>query len=128
MSWVANVMVSADASDWKNVEALSDCLRDEAPRRQQPGVVGVGSLRLITGPDAAWGGGKNPECEIWAGALNHADLDALRRRFAGMPWHEPNAVQLLIMDQEEAFFHLWMMRDGELKQYAPLQPSEKGDA
>ncbi|MGW9133264.1 squamosa promoter-binding protein 15 [Streptomyces sp. NPDC055681] len=94
------MMVSVDASDWKNVETLSDWLRDEAPRRQQPGVVGVGSLRLITGPDTAWGGGKNPDCEIWAGALNHADLDALRRRFAGMPWHEPNAVQLLIMDQE----------------------------
>ncbi|MGW3692149.1 hypothetical protein [Streptomyces sp. NPDC005125] len=31
MSWVANVMVSADASDRKNVEALSDW---EGSRRQ----------------------------------------------------------------------------------------------
>jgi hypothetical protein len=128
VSWVANVMVSADASDWRNVEALSDWLRDEAPRRRQPGAVGVGSLRLITGPDAGWGGAKNPECEVWAGALNHADLDALRQRFAGTPWRVPGAVQLLIMDQEEWFFRLWMIRDGELRQYAPPAPSEEDDA
>ncbi|MEU9284860.1 squamosa promoter-binding protein 15 [Streptomyces sp. NPDC048275] len=125
---MANVMVSADAADGQNVEALSDWLRDEAPRREQPDVLGVGSLRLITGPDGAWGGGKNPECEVWAGALNHADLDELRRRFAGTPWREPNAAQLLIMDQEEVFFRLWMIRGGELRQYAPWEASEQEDA
>ncbi|WP_411574180.1 squamosa promoter-binding protein 15 [Streptomyces fradiae] len=128
MSWVANVMVSADASDWQNVEALSDWLRGQAPRRYQADALGVGSLRLITGPGNTWGGGKSPECEVWAGALNHADLDALRARFAATPWQRPNAVQLLITDQEEAFFRLWMIRHGELRQYAPLQPSEADDA
>jgi hypothetical protein len=127
MSWVANVMVSADASDRQNVEAFSDWLREQAPLRHQADALGVGSLRLITGPDNAWGGGKNPECEVWAGALNHADLDALRQRFAATPWQQPNVVQLLIMDQEEAFFRLWMIRQGELRQHAPLQPSEEDD-
>ncbi|WP_432158936.1 MULTISPECIES: hypothetical protein [unclassified Streptomyces] len=72
-------------------------------------------------------GGKYPECEVWAGALDHADLDALRRRFAETPWRQPNAVQLLVQDQEESFFRLWMIRGGELRQYAPLEPSEEDD-
>ncbi|AIR99565.1 hypothetical protein [Streptomyces glaucescens] len=88
------------------MEALSDWLRDQAPLRHQADALGVGSLRLITGPDNAWGGGKNSECEVWGGALNHADLDALRQRFAETPWQQPNAVQLPILDQEEAFFRL----------------------
>ncbi|MEY9993006.1 hypothetical protein ABIE67_005038 [Streptomyces sp. V4I8] len=106
MSWVANVMISADGADQPHVEALSDWLRDEAPLRGQPDHSGV-------------------ECRVWAGALNHCDLDALRQRVAESPWREPNIVQLLVMDQEESFFRLWMIRGGELRQFAPLEPSEK---
>lgn len=29
------------------------------------------------------------------------------------------------MDQEESFFRLWMIRGGELRQFAPLEPSEE---
>lgn len=60
--------------------------------------------------------------------LNHADLDALRRRFAETAWRLPNAAQLLIKDQEDCYFRLWMIRDGRLAQYAPLEPSEEDDA
>ncbi|MFJ4788640.1 hypothetical protein [Streptomyces sp. NPDC088794] len=44
-----------------------------------------------------------------------------------MPWCEPNLVQLLVMDQEEGFFRMWMIRDSELRQFAPLQPNEKDE-
>lgn len=126
MSWVTNVMISVDMVDNVNVEALSEWLRTEAPRQAQPEAHGVGFLKLIT--DAGnnqWGGWKQPECQMWAGALNHADLDALRQRFFETPWREPNMVQLLVMDQEENFFRMWMIRGDELRQYAPLQPNEK---
>ncbi|MEU7964615.1 squamosa promoter-binding protein 15 [Streptomyces sp. NPDC049097] len=125
MSWVANVMISADASDAENVEALSQWLREEAPRREQPGVSGVGFLTHTTDGESRWGGWKWPECSVWAGALNHADLEALRQRVAECPWQEPNAVQLFVMDQEESFFRLWMIRAGDLRQFAPLEPSEE---
>jgi len=127
MSWVANVMVSVGFEDRAAVEALSEWLRSEAPRRKQPDVSGVGDLRQITGRDSRWGGWKWPECEVWAGALNHADLNALRQRIAESPWRQPNAVQLLVMDQEESFFRLWMIRGNELRQFAPLKPSEEDD-
>ncbi|MFJ9061845.1 hypothetical protein [Streptomyces sp. NPDC102409] len=48
-------------------------------------------------------------------------------RVFGTAWREPNLVQLLVMDQEEGFFRMWMIRDNELRQYAPLQPNEDDD-
>ncbi|MFJ1807838.1 MULTISPECIES: hypothetical protein [unclassified Streptomyces] len=48
-------------------------------------------LKLLTSPETDQRGGwKHPECEVWAGALNHADLDALKQRVFEMPWREPN--------------------------------------
>ncbi|MEU1528350.1 squamosa promoter-binding protein 15 [Streptomyces fagopyri] len=125
MSWVTNVMISADGADQANVEALSAWLGEEAPRRKQSDAFGVGDLNLITDQDPGWGGWKWPECRVWAGALNHCDLDALRHRVAEMSWREPNVVQLFVMDQEESFFRVWMIRGGELRQFAPLGPSEE---
>ncbi|WP_328443839.1 hypothetical protein OG780_01560 [Streptomyces sp. NBC_00386] len=37
-------------------------------------------------------------------------------------------VQLFVMDQEESFFRLWMIRGGKLRQFAPLEPSEEDEA
>lgn len=93
---------------------------DRSPRRSSPERGGVGYLRLLTSAkDNQWCGWKAPECEVWAGALNHADLDALRQRFFETPWREPNAAQRFVMDQEEGFFRLWMIRGAELRQFAP---------
>ncbi|WP_031521283.1 hypothetical protein [Streptomyces sp. NRRL F-5123] len=128
MSWVANVMVSVDMADNDNAAALSEWLRTQAPRSYATDARGVGFLRLLTSVENnEWGGWKMPECEVWAGALNHADLPALRTRFARTPWVEPNAAQLMVMDQEESFFRLWMIRDGDLRQYAPLSPREEDE-
>lgn len=128
MSWVANVMMSVDVADSASVEMLSEWLRKDAPRRAQPQAHGVGFLKLLTTPGTnEWGGWKHPECEVWAGALNHADLDALKQRVFETAWREPNLVQLLVMDQQEGFFRMWMIRDNELRQFAPLQPNEEDE-
>lgn len=128
MSWVANVMVSVDMADSATVEALSHWLRTDAPQQGRSQTRGVGYLQPLTRPESSqWGGWKHPECEVWAGTLNHADLDALRQRMFATPWREPNAVQLLVMDQQELFFRLWMIRDGELRQFAPPHPREEDE-
>lgn len=86
----------------------------------------MGFLNLLTSADTnQWGGWKQPECEVCEGALNHADLDALKQRAFEVPWREPNLVQLLVMDQEEGFFRMWMIRGNELRQFAPLEPNEE---
>lgn len=128
MSWVANVMILVDMTDNENVEALSEWLRTEAPRRSGHEGRGVGYLNPLTDVGSArWGGWKAPECDVWAGALNHADLEALRQQFIETPWREPNTAQLFVMDQEEAYFRLWMIRGGELRQFAPLVPDEEDE-
>lgn len=102
MSWLANVMISVGVDDNENAEALSEWRRTDAPAGSSPERGGAGYLRLLTSAeDSQWGGWKAPECEVWAGALNHADLGALGQRFFEMPWREPNAAQLFVMDQEE---------------------------
>ncbi|MCP2337628.1 hypothetical protein [Actinomadura rupiterrae] len=127
MSWVANVMVSVNPADRRNVEALSEWLRSDAPL-QNKASGGCGFLSETTGGDSAWGGWKSPECTVYAGALNHADLRALLERVRGTAWRVPNALQLFIMDQEQSYFRLWMLRDGRVQQYAPTHPDEDTDA
>jgi hypothetical protein len=128
MSWVTNVMVSVDGVDNDNVMEFSRWLTEDCPRRDQANSrTGCGGLVLITGTDTTWGGPKYPECYVYAGVLNHADLNAVVEHFGRIRWREPNAAQLFVMDQEESFFRLWMIRDGDLRQYAPTSPTENDD-
>ncbi|HEX6360157.1 hypothetical protein [Actinophytocola sp.] len=122
MSWVANVMLSVSPSDNGTAADFSEWLRTEAPRRHHG--QGCGFLVSTTQQPTHWGGWKSPECDVWAGALNHADLNAVLDHVRALSWQAPNEVQLFIMDQEEVFFRLLMFRDGELRQYAPTSPTE----
>ena len=74
-----------------------------------------------------WPGPKAPECKLWLGVLNGADLDVVRQHFAAIPWRVPSAVQLFVMDQEQLFFRVWMIRDGRLRQYSPDGPDENDE-
>jgi hypothetical protein len=127
MSWVANLMLSVEIDDNANAEDFSRWLDEECPLRDGPGFGGRGRLALITGRDTQWGGYKYPECEVYAGALNHADLHAVVEHFGYVAWRNPNAAQLFVMDQQETFFRVWMIRDGKVQQYAPTSPSEDDD-
>lgn len=120
MSWVATLMLSVDVfEDAALVEAFSEWLRTEAPRRQQPGARGVGFLKRLDSAEEGWGGWKYPEVRLWGGALNHADLSEVVRQFQQIPWRHPDSVQLMIIDQEQCVFRLRMLRDDRAVQYAP---------
>lgn len=114
MSWVANVILTTDQMDEARGGELSLWLRDQAPTRHGAGR-GVGGLvRTET-----WGGWKNPECTVFTGVLNHADIGAVVRHVESMPWAYPEFLQLLIQDQEEGFFRLWMYRAGRMVELTP---------
>lgn len=114
MSWVANVILTTDQMDEACGGELSLWLRDQAPKKDGAGH-GVGGLvRTET-----WGGWKNPECTVFTGVLNHADIDAVVRHVESMPWAYPEFLQLLIQDQEEGFFRLWMYRAGRMVELTP---------
>ncbi|MFF7591362.1 squamosa promoter-binding protein 15 [Kitasatospora purpeofusca] len=121
MSHVANIMISVEMDDRSTVEELSQWLRTAAPRRGfGPGAVGwVGSLNEITGSSTQWGGGKYPECDVYAGALNHADLDGLVAHVERIAWKQPEFVQLFVMDQEQVYFRVWMFHGAKLRQVVP---------
>ena len=120
MSWVATLMLSVDIfEDRALVEGFSEWLRTQAPR-QQPGVRGVGFLKALDSAEDGWGGWKAPEAVLWGGVLNHAELPAVVRRFEQIPWRHPDSVQLMISDQEQFAFRLWMIREGRAVQYTPL--------
>jgi hypothetical protein len=124
VSWVANVMLSVSPRDNGTVAEFSEWLRTEAPHRHGADR-GCGFLTLTTARDTQWGGWKYPECDVWAGVLNHADLDAVLEHVRQLGWQRPHEVQLFVMDQEEDFFRLWMFRDGAFRQYAPTTPTEE---
>src|ERR1700742_4721105 len=95
MSRVTNMMVNIGYDDIENVEALSEWLRHNA-REGRDG--GCGSPLKIT---ENWGGPKAAECELWAGALNYADHDAILGHIRAMPWVSHNEVQVFLMGQSE---------------------------
>ncbi|ATE55118.1 squamosa promoter-binding protein 15 [Actinosynnema pretiosum] len=124
MSVVTNVMVSADHGDRESVEDFSEWLETNGATHGG----GCGSLAEITVlGDNHWGGPKEPECVVWAGALNHAVTRALLDRFAATPWRGPGVVQLMIMEQDRFYFRLWMFQDGELRQITPEGPPVNDD-
>jgi ribosomal protein S18 acetylase RimI-like enzyme len=116
MSWVANVILTTDLMDEMRGEELSQWLHEQAPTRHGAGH-GVGSLART----GTWGGWKNPEYTVFTGVLNHADVDAVVRHVERMPWAYPEFLQLLIQDQEDGFFRLWMFRAGRLVELTPPQ-------
>jgi hypothetical protein len=142
MSWVTNVMVSVNLDDRNTAAEFAawlcdrpfDYLKREQWHRDFPYPwpeerewQGPYSGALAESPAEVWPGTKVRECSVWLGVLNHADLEKVRARFAAMPWQVPNAVQLMLMDQEECFFRLWMIRDGQLYQVPLPGPYEDED-
>jgi hypothetical protein len=124
MSWVADVILSVELEDSSHAAAFSEWLRTEAPRREPPEAQGVGFLNSLDEKPEAWGGWKNSESNLWGGAMNHADIAAIVQRFAQTPWRLPETAQLLVRDQEQGAFRLWMIRGGRVQQYAPLPDHE----
>jgi hypothetical protein len=131
MSWVTNVMVSVSSYDNGTAAEFAAWLADKPyqylRRSSWPNATpypwpddrewtGPYIGFLAESPDLAWPGSKAHECHVWLGVLNTADLDKVREHFAGLPWQLPNAVQLFMLDQEQSFFRLWMLRDGALRE------------
>ena len=117
-------MMSVSLVDGKAVIELSEWLRTDAPLRDRD-ARGCGFLTHVTGQDSQWGGWKYPECTVFAGALNHADIDELVARVGRTAWRVPFAVQLFVLDQEQDFFRVWMFRDGGFRQLVPDRPYEE---
>lgn len=76
----------------------------------------VGAIREL---NQHLGGFKNTNGNIWGGVLNHADRKAILDHLAKQPWHTPEAVQVLIREEEEASYRLYMFRNNIWHQWSP---------
>jgi hypothetical protein len=122
VSWVANLLLLYGWGDEATAREFSAWLDRDAPWNTPslpPDAKGVGFLRPLTGDAVEWGGYKNPECRVWGGVLNHADLRAVVDKFANLPWREPGSAQLLVQDQEDSHFSVWVIRRGAVIQVVP---------
>lgn len=121
MSWVATLMLSVDIlEDQELVAEFSEWLRAEAPHREPEGNGGVGFLESLSDSPQGWGGWKNPEARLYGAVLNHADLKAVVQRFEQVPWKHPQSAQMMVMDQEQCAFRVWMLQDGRAIQHVAL--------
>ncbi|MFD6655141.1 hypothetical protein ACFWEB_08265 [Streptomyces parvus] len=73
-------------------------------------------LKRVSGDEQLghWGGTpRGAECHVVAGTFNHLDAEELRRTLRALPWRCPHAVQLLVHNENDAVFGMWMLLDGD---------------
>ncbi|MET7585101.1 hypothetical protein AB0J30_37225 [Streptomyces microflavus] len=59
--------------------------------------------------------GRHPrgaECHVLAGTFNHLNTGKLRSTLQQLPWKCPHSVQLLLHNENDALFGMWILLDG----------------
>lgn len=108
---------------------LSAWLADGAPRSDDRTGDRAGHLLPMADSVAAdaWGGHKAPAEGLWGGVANHLDLAAFTAHVAAMAWIEPRNLQILLKDEADPWFRLYMLRGGQLSQHAPTPDPDETD-
>jgi hypothetical protein len=116
MSRVTELVVIVNPTDQSAVQELSFWLTEDNANQDDRGSGGTGNLLPLT---ENWGGYKNPSSELWAGALNYIDVAALLTHMTEINWTEPDQVQILVQEEEDDYFRLYMIRNGALRLFTP---------
>jgi hypothetical protein len=105
MSVVSNVMLGFSISEDEDarIAELHQGMRDRGHKQE---------FHCNWDSDEAWGGFKACEKPVWAAAFNYVNtqivLDAVRH----VRWEEPEAVQLLVCEQESDVFEIYTITNG----------------
>ena len=120
MSHLTELLVSTGPDDAGNLEHLSFWIRDHAPRSDSRIDGSAGHLVPLAGPLSgdAWAGRKQPISDLWAGVLDFVDIDGVLDHIRNVAWSEPDAVQVLVRDEDDPWYRLYMLRDRHLHQLA----------
>lgn len=121
MSRATTIIIHADPQDAPTVADLSAWLGDSAPRTDSRTTDRAGHLVPMYDSLAAdaWGGYKAPDQGLWGGVANHLDPHGFADYAASLNWKEPRHLQILLKDEGDPWFRLYMLRDGQLTQHAP---------
>lgn len=103
MSYVTNVLVHGNLD------------RDEELRMREE--MNLSSLTPCPadGYEVHWGGGKMPECDVWAGAFNHLNVDEFLSKLAAQPWFWGQA-EVFVMSEDDALFRVYRLSNGQFEQ------------
>jgi hypothetical protein len=126
MSRIAEILLHVDPVDESVAEELSFWIRNDAPRSDDRTEASAGYLLPLAGQvgQEAWGGSKLPALSLWAGVTNYVRLDALVDRVGTVLWEEPDTVQLMVRNESDPWFRVYMIRDGDIREYTPAPPVE----
>jgi hypothetical protein len=88
----------------------SSVLEVGAPR----GLIRVGNLMPLTSAlgEELWGGYKSLKFSAWGGVTNNMDWDRFLGRVASASWANPEHVQLLLKDDGDRHFRLYIVPGG----------------
>jgi hypothetical protein len=120
VSRLSDVIVIGTWQDVSMVEPLTWWEEDGDGRRRSGK---LGHIRGLEG-DRFWANGKGSPEGIWVATFNNLDRSALLADLERLPWSSPHAVQVLIRDEEDDCFGLWMIFDGELHE-VPIPRTER---
>ncbi|MFB8141218.1 hypothetical protein [Streptomyces parvus] len=71
-----------------------------------------------------YGSGGSPECYVWIVQFIRHNWTGLMAHLESLPWPDPWSVQVLIRDEEDACFGMWMLYDGRLVE-VPIPRTER---
>jgi len=123
MSVVTTIMVSASSLDELQNPEVVECLETFHP--DQGGLLKLAGCHRDS-PRGLWGGGKGPQCSLWAGAFNHLDTAKAVRRLEALPWKYPQFVQVFVKLEDDWTFRVMMFRQGRLAEIVPPMPWPDG--
>jgi hypothetical protein len=59
--------------------------------------------------DERAGGDRLMQCDVYLAAVSHLNIDAFIRLFKAAPWHDPDCVQLMLKDEEDLIFTVYIV-------------------
>ena len=125
MSRVTDVILIVDPADDAHVEDISFWLASDEPRTDDRTTARVGALLPLTGAmgEELWGGHKAFGFSLWGAVTNHLDRDRCLERVETTQWGDAERVQLLVKDDGDTFFRLYMFSAGKLSNFSPPDPA-----
>jgi hypothetical protein len=87
----------------------------------------VGNLMPLNGAvgEELWGGSKATSVSVWGGVTSNMHWGRFLDRVKAIPWTDPERMQILMKDDGDTYFRMYMFRQGKLINVVPA-PEDGG--
>lgn len=91
-------------------EVMEHLERDDPSRRWHQKFIAIDNTKF----SGAGFGYRSAECYAWVIQFSRSTWGGLLSYLEALPWPRPDSVQVLVRDEEDDCFGLWMIYDGKL--------------